>query len=912
MQRKDSIVWDVTGSQYEDAFKISGTNELEALFSPNNVALIGATDRIGSVGQTILFNLITSPFGGGVIPINPKKSKVLGIPAYKNIKDVPEHVDLAIICIPSKAVLGSVRDCGEAGVRGIIVISAGFKEVGPEGLKMEQDVVAEAKKHHMRVIGPNCLGLMRPPTGLNASFANHMALKGHVGFISQSGALMTAILDWSLKEGLGYSAFISIGSMADIDFSDLIYYLGDDEETHSILIYMESIGNASAFLSAAREVALRKPIIVIKPGRSAAAAQAAASHTGSLTGSDDVLTAAFKRVGVVRVNTIEELFYMADVLDKQPRPQGPRLSIITNAGGPGVICTDELVTGGGALTHISDEAMAAYNSFLPSAWSHHNPIDILGDASPAVYAESLKVAGSDANSDGMLVILTPQSVTKPTETARELTKYAHIPGKPVLAAWMGGVFLDEGRKILREAGIPAFGYPDAAAKIFNYMWEYSSNLESLYEVPAVPMGKANQQKAAKLIADVIASGRNLLTEAESKELLASYGIPTVQTLIAETAEDAAKLADSMGYPVVVKLNSETITHKSDVGGVQLNLKNAEQVKEAFNTIKSNLEKLGKVDGFQGVTVQLMLNLSEGYEVIFGCNNDPQVGPIIVFGTGGTLVEVYKDSSMTLPPVNTTQARNCMKQTKIYKALQGVRGKKGCDQNKLDQVFVRFSELVSDQHWIKELDINPMFVSENHIVALDARVVLYAPGTPEEKLSHPAIRPYPYQYCSEFTGKTETYEIRPIRPSDIPAMKAFEETLSEETVKNYFANDLALEKRLSHSRLIPSCFIDYERQIALVAETKTENGETIIAGTGRICKVPNTNVGRLLVCVSDKHQKNGLGKYFVEQSIKVAQEEKLSLVFTKFNKNNTAFKNLLEKYEFTFEEEGDNVVAIKKF
>lgn len=907
MQRKDSIVWDISGSQYEDAFKISGTNDLDAVFNPNAVALIGATDRVGAVGQTILKNLTDTSFGGQVIPINPKKDEIMGLKAYKKIGDVPQHVDLAIICIPAKFVLGTVIECGQAGVRALIIISAGFKEIGPEGAKMENDIIAECKKYHMRCIGPNCLGLMRPPTGLNASFAASMALKGNVGFISQSGALMCAILDWSLQQGLGYSAFISIGSMADVDFSDLIYYLGDDENTHSILIYMESIGNARAFLSAAREVSLRKPIIVIKPGRSAAAAQAAASHTGSLTGSDDVLTAAFKRAGVVRVNTIEELFYMADVLDKQPKPSGNRLSIITNAGGPGVICTDELVMGGGALTKISDEAMAAYNSFLPAAWSHHNPIDILGDAPPETYANTLKVAGDDANSDGMLVILTPQSVTKPTETAIALSKYAHIPGKPVLAAWMGGSFLDEGRKILRDAGIPAFAYPDAATKIFNYMWEHSSNLQALYEVPTKTTGKVNKQEALKIIEGVIASGRNLLTEAESKALLQSYGIPTVQTLLAETAEKAAELADSMGYPVVVKLNSETITHKSDVGGVQLNLRNAEQVKEAFNTIKGNLEKIGKADAFQGVTVQLMLNLADGYEVIFGCSNDSQVGPVLVFGTGGTLVEVYKDSAMAIPPVNTKQARACMKQTKIYKALQGVRGKKGCNQELLDQVFVRFSELISDINWIKELDINPMFVSSDHIVALDARVVLYEPGTPAEKLSHPAIRGYPYEYMSEFAGKTDKFEIRPIRPSDIPAMEAFEKTLSEETVKNFFASDLAIEKRAGHSRLIPSCFVDYDRQIALVAEV----GETI-AATARVCKVPNTNIARLLVCVADKYQKEGLGNYLVDECIRIAKTEKLDLVFSKFVASNAAYKHLLEKYGFEFEEQESSIIAIKRF
>ena len=749
---------------------------------------------------------------------------------------------------------------------------------------------------------------MVPTNGLNASFASTMALKGEVAFISQSGALMCAMLDWSLKEGLSFSAFVSIGSMADVNWGDLIYYFGNDPKTKAILIYMESIGNARSFISAAREVALRKPIIVIKPGRTAAAAAAAASHTGSLTGSDDVLTAAFKTAGVVRVDTIEQLFDIAAVLDKQPLAAGPRMTVITNAGGPGVITTDEIVTGGGQLAKISPEAMEAYNSFLPGAWSHNNPVDVLGDAPPEMYAKALKVAGDDKESDGMLVILTPQSVTKPTETAVELAKYAHIEGKPVFASWMGGRDLEKGRQILREAGIPVFGSPDVAAKIFNYCWEYSSNLNQMYEEPRTPLHAADTQGASKIIEKALSEGRNLLTENESKQLLASYGIPVVQTVVCETVEKAQEVAEGMKYPVVVKLNSETITHKSDVGGVQLNIKDKEGVATAWNTIRNNLEKLGKLDGFQGVTVQRQLNLSDGYELIFGSNLDSQVGPVIVFGTGGTLVEVYKDSSMALPPLNTASARHCMEKTKIYKALKGVRGKKPCDLELLDQVFVRFSELIADQPWIKELDINPMLATPTDIIALDARVVLHAPGTPVEKLSRPSIRGYPHQYVSSFTtSQGVVCDVRPIRPDDETAMKSFEESLSEESVKAYMGESVCLETRKCHKRLAAICHPDFDRQVPLIALVDGK-----IVGTARMSKLPLTKNARILVEVADSYQKQGLGKYLMEQCITIAKTEGVEKLTMKFFQENAGMTKLATAFGFEMVEQKGVMCATKVF
>src|SRR6516225_129417 len=545
------------------------TQPLDVFFAPKTVAVIGATENPGTVGRTVLWNLVTSPFGGTVFPVNPKRANVLGIKAYPSVSEIPEEVDLAVIVTPPPSIPGIIRECGENGVMGAVVISAGFKETGPEGARLEQQVLEEARKGKVRVIGPNCLGVMAPLTGLNATFATTIARPGSVGFISQSGALCTAVLDWSLKEMVGFSAFISIGSMVDVGWGDLIYYLGNDPKTRSIVIYMETIGNARSFLSAAREVALNKPIIVIKPGRTAAAAKAAASHTGSLTGSDEVLEAAFRRSGVLRVNNIADLFYMAEVLSKQPRPKGPRLTIVTNAGGPGVLATDALITGGGELAELTPETIEAFNAVLPPTWSHNNPVDIIGDASPERYAKALEIAAKDPGSDGMLVILTPQAMTDPTRIAEQLKPLANLEGKPLLASWMGGVDVAAGEEILNRANIPTFPYPDTAARAFNYMWQYSYNLRGLYETPSLPEDSADWTPDRKLVEDIIVKARGeqrtILTEFESKQVLAAYGIPVAKTIIATTGADAVKAADEIGYPIVLKLYSETITHKTDVG-----------------------------------------------------------------------------------------------------------------------------------------------------------------------------------------------------------------------------------------------------------------------------------------------------------------------------------------------------------
>ena len=886
---------------------------LDVFFSPESVAVIGATETPGSVGRTVLWNLISTPFGGTVYPVNLKRTSVLGIKAYPNIGAVPAQVDLAVVITPAQVIPSVIRDCAEAGVKAAIVISAGFKELGPQGADLERQLLEEAREGGVRVIGPNCLGVMSPPTGLNATFARGMARPGSVGFISQSGALCTAVLDWSFRELVGFSAFLSIGSMVDVGWGDLIYYLGDDPRTRSILIYMESIGDARSFLSAAREVALAKPIIVIKAGRTAQGGKAAASHTGSMTGSDDVLDAAFHRSGVLRVSQISDLFDMAEVLAKQPPPRGPKLTIVTNAGGPAVLATDSLITSGGELTDLSKETFEEFNSFLPPTWSHNNPVDIIGDATPERYAKALATAAKDPNSNGMLVVLTPQDMTDPTQIAEQLKPYASLRGKPVLASWMGGPEVAAGERILNQAGIPTFSYPDTAARMFNYAWQYSDNLRELYETP-VFTGDENVDPAGaeRIIREARQSGRTILTEFESKQVLAAYGIPIVETRVAKTEDEAVAAAREIGYPIVLKLFSETITHKTDVGGVRLNLKDADAVRGAFRGIATSVkEKVGE-SHFLGVTVQPMIKL-EGYEIILGSSLDPQFGPVILFGLGGQMVEVFKDRALGLPPLNTTLARRMMEQTKIYKALKGVRGRKPVDLAALEQMMVRFSRLVIEQPWVKEIDINPMLASPERLIALDARVVAHDQSVREEDLPKLPIRPYPTRYVSQARLKDGTEVlIRPIRPEDEPLIAKFHETLSERTVYLRYLQALKLSQRVAHERLVRICFIDYDRELALVAEVANGAGASKIIGVGRLRHLYGTRDGEFAALVSDDYQGQGLGTELIRRLIEVGRSEKLHKIQGDVLQDNAVMRRVCEKLGFRFEGVPDEPVMKAEF
>jgi acetyltransferase len=875
---------------------------LDVFVRPRNVALIGATEAPGSVGRTLLSNLLGNAFGGRVFPINPKREAVLGQRAYPRLADLPAAIDLAVIATPAATVPGLIDECLAAKVAGAIIISAGFKEIGPAGVVLETEIQKRLVGSKLRVLGPNCLGVISPLSGLNATFASSTVRPGRVGFISQSGALLTAILDWAIDENVGFSHVVSTGSMLDVGWGDLIDFLGDDPQTSSILIYMESIGNAKRFFSAAREVSLQKPIVVIKAGRSEAAAKAAASHTGALTGGDEALEALFRRAGVLRVRQISELFHMAEVLAKQPRPKGPRLAIVTNAGGPAVLATDTLIECGGQLAELSAGTIDALSAVLPAHWSHANPVDVLGDASPERFAKGVEIVTADPQCDGVLAILAPQAIADPAVTAERLNAVRRPHDKPLLASWMGGIQVVAGMRLLNQASIPTFSYPDSAARTFYYMWLHSYLLKGLYETPTLA-GHDDQdgdgvREVAKLIRQTVAAGRTLLTEVESKALLSAYDIPVVETFIATSPDEAVAHARRIGYPVVLKLYSRTIGHKTDVGGVKLNLTGDEAVRRAFAEIATAVERRAGAGSFAGVSVQPMIS-GDGYELIVGSSIDPQLGPVLLFGSGGQLVEVYQDRSLGLPPLTSTLARRMMERTRIYRALSGVRGRRPADLAALEELLVRFSQLVIEHPRIREIDINPLLAGPDRIVALDARVVLHPPGIADAELPRSVIRPYPRQYVSHWTARDgRRLSIRPIRPEDEALVAQFHTTLSDQTVYSRFSQVLTLSQRTLHERLARVCFVDYDRQMALVAIDEQDPDSPRIAGIARLIKLHSSNAAEFSILISDAYQRCGLGTQLMSRLVEVGRAERLERIVGDIRIDNRAMLSLCRRLGFT--------------
>ncbi len=873
---------------------------LQPLFLPRSVAVIGATDRPGTVGRSVISNLLESKFPLRIYPVTPSHGEVLGIKTHKHIGEIAGGIDLALVVTPAQTVPQIIGECVDAGVKSAVVISAGFREQGPSGALLEEEIQTHLQRGSLRLIGPNCMGFMNPTIGLNATFAKSMPQKGSVAFLSQSGALQTAILDWSQKEHVGFSAIVSTGSMLDVGWGDLIYYFGDDPHTKSILLYMESVGDARSFLSAAREIALTKPIIVIKAGRSEAASRAAASHTGALTGSDDVLEAAFRRCGVLRVQNIADLFYMAEVLSKQPRPRGPRLSIVTNAGGPGVLATDALMATGGELTVLSSDSLHQLDSFLSPHWSRSNPVDVLADANAEHFVKAVDLLSRDPGSDGLLAVIAPQGLADPTEVAHQMAQYAHTSGKPLLASWMGGDGVAEGTAILNTAGIPTFSYPDTAARAFTYMWRYTYNLRGLYETPALieAAGSAGgRTRAFELIQRVRSAGRKMFNEVEAKQLLAFYGIPAVETRMAANEEEAVACAAEIGYPVVLKLLSNTIAHKTDVDGVRLRLLSADQVRAAFRGIQSSVTEKAGAEHFGGVTVQPMAR-RDGYELIVGSTVDAQFGPVILFGSGGVMVEVYRDHALALPPLNTTLAQRLMEQTRIFAALQGVRGRKPVNLVALEELLVRFSQLVMEQPWIKEIEINPLLATTEQLLALDARVVVHDSTMVAEELPRSSIRPYPMQYVWDWKLKDGTeVTIRPIRPEDEPLMVHFHTTLSERSVYLRYFCSLSLSTRVEHERLVRICFGSYDRGFALVADRKhPETGQHEVLGVGRFSAISRSEA-EAAVLVSDQWHGRGLGTELLAGVARVARAEKFQRLSGEILRDNLATQAIFKKVGF---------------
>lgn len=873
---------------------------LGRFFAPDTIAVIGASEEAGSVGRSLFENLYE--YGGRIFPVNVRHASVLRTPAFKSVRDVPAPVDLAVIATPAATVPDVVRECGEAGVPSAIVCSAGFRECGEEGVALEQRLMREARNGGVRLLGPNSLGLMVPRHRLNATFAPTMARPGNVAFISQSGALCTAVLDWSLRENFGFSAMVSVGSMADVGWAELITSLGDDPHTRSILIYLESIGDARGFLSAAREVAWSKPIIVVKPGRTEPASRAAASHTGALTGSDAVIDAAFRRVGVLRVESIEDLFDMAEVLGKQPRPRGPRLGIVTNAGGPAALAVDRLAAAGGEVAPLAEQTIAELDRVLPPHWSRANPVDVLGDADENLYAKAVELVARDPTTDGVLVVLTPQAMTPALETAAKIKAIAGPAAeKPILASWMGATAVEAGERALNEAGIPTFKFPDRAAQAFGHMWRHSANLQALYETPVLlergGLEAGVHRSAGRIIEEARQRKRVILTAHESKEILAAYGIPMVGAFPATTEAEAVARASKIGFPVAVKLHSDTITHKREVGGVRLNVRTAAEVRDAWRAIRRTVAERAGEGHFLGVTVERMIG-AEGFELILGSSIDAQFGPVILFGAGGSRVEAWRDRALGLPPLTSTLARRLMEQTRIFAALKSDRTTP-VDLAVLEHVLVRFSQLVAEQRRVKEIDVNPLLAAAGEIVALDARVILHDAGVPDERLPAPAIRPYPQQYNTPIALRDGTrILLRAIRPEDEPLMVGFHEMLSDRSVYYRYFTALPLKQRTSHARLARLCFIDYDREMALVAvHDDPLTGTASVVGVGRLCREHGRNEAEFAVVVADRWQRRGLGTQLLRRLVEVGREEGLARIHGTVLGENAGMRAMCEHVGF---------------
>lgn len=886
--------------QAHDVLRLPVRHSLAPLFAPRSLAVVGATDRPGSIGHALVQNL--KHWGGRSYFVNPGRSTVNEAPAFPSVDALPRAVDVAIIATPAPTVPGILRACSARGVRGVVIISAGFKETSEGGILLEQEVQAVLRETGIRALGPSSFGLMMPHSGLNVGFGGDLASPGKVAFLSQSGALCAAVLDWSRRERVGFSGFVSLGAMSDVGWGEVISYFGDDPHTRSIVCYMESLGEARRFLSAVREVALNKPVIVLKARRHEEASRISSSHSGLLGSSDAVLDAALHRVGALRVNTLAELFDMAEVLGKQPPPKGPRLAIVTNAVGPGTLAADMLVASGGRPADLAPETRSAIDVLLPKPWSHRPPPPGPGEADTDRFATAVALAAADPAPDGLCMILTPMAVPDPVATAQNIVHARHPRRIPLLACWMGGTSMDEARDVLNAGGIPTYDFPDTAARAFALMWRYGENLRTLYETPQGDVTPEEEMPASSKVAAVlnqaVSQGRTVLSEAESKQILALYGIPVAEARVASSPDEAARLASEMGYPVAVKVHSLTVTHKAALGGVRLHVPDEAAVKRAFAAISTTIDQSLGPGHFQGVTIQSM-EPGEGWELFLGSHTDPQFGPALLFGAGGARASQLRDQATGLPPLNATLARRLMEQTRVFQALQGDRGLPHQDLARLGRVLTRFSRLVAAHRRIAEIDINPLFISRGRISALDARIILHPPWVPEERLPRTAIRPYPTRYVRPYALRDGTNAtLRPIRPEDEPAMVRFHETLSPQTVYQRYFSAYRLDQRVAHERLSRLCFIDYDCEMAIVAvRPSPDTGDPDILGIGRLSKLHGTTEGEFALLIADDWQHHGLGLTLLRLLVEVARDERLTRVTATILPDNRAMQAVARRAGF---------------
>jgi len=888
--------------------------KIRLFFEPESVALVGATDRKDAVGRIVLDNLLLTKDRRKIYPVNPNRELILDMKCYTDLTSLPETPDLVIIATAAKTVPDVVTECGKIGVKASIIISAGFKEAGEEGKAREDRILSLTNKYAIKIIGPNCLGVIRPSADLNATFATRMPKSGHIAFLSQSGALGSAVLDWAVSRDIGFSAFVSLGSMLDIDFGDLIDYFGADPKTRSIIIYLESLGisvrNTRKFMSAARGFARSKPIIVIKPGKFQESIKAARSHTGAMVGEDLYYQAVFDRAGVVRVEEIEDLFNCASILNTAQLPRERNLAIITNAGGPAVLATDALISRGGELAQLREETIAELNEFLPAYWSKSNPIDILGDADPQRFSKTIKVIQKEPGINGAVIIYTPQGTAKPADVAKAIVESAKTASKPILASIMGSEEVAEARRLLYENNVPTYEFPEKAIKTYLYMYQYSRNLEELYETPEdLPLYAGAPRNYLKVLTrHRLKEGKALLSEEDSKKFLSAYGVSVTTSYFAKSAEDAVSATSNIGYPVVMKVVSPDISHKSDVAGVRLNITSADELKKAFAEMIESVGKHKPDAEIKGVSIQKMVT-SFDYELIIGGKKDPVLGPVIMFGLGGTEAEFFKDVAVGLPPLNQALARRVLERTRTYQILsQGFRNKPPVNLRLLEEILVRVSNLIIDSPEIKELDINPLVISGGTAIALDARIILDEEAVQKRdgEYSHLIISPYPTKYIQPWICRDErSVLLRPIRPEDEPLEGELIAGLSKESSRFRF---FYIIEEITHEMLSRFCNIDYDREMAIIAEY-TSNGKRRNVGVGRIILEPGGETGEFAILVADDFQGNGLGLKLLDNLIEVAQDKGLRSIYGIVLNDNLKMIGLAKKLGFTTRRLSDKEIRV---
>lgn len=878
------------------------TRNLNKIFNPRSVAIIGASDVEGSVGYVLAKNFSQMSCAGNAYFVNIRKSEILGVKTYSSVTQISKPIDLAIIATPAKTVQAVMEECGKAGVKGVIIVSSGFKETGPEGLAMEKAVLETAKKYDIRVIGPNCIGVMRPLTNLNATFLSKMPKPGNIAFLSQSGALGSAILDWAINENIGLSHFVSVGSMVDVDFGDLIDYFGSDPKTRSIIMYIEGITDARKFMSAARHFSRTKPIIVVKAGKFPESARAAASHTGSISGEDDIYDAAFKRAGVVRVEEINDLFNAAQVLGTQPLPKGPKLAIITNAGGAGVMTTDALIAQGGTLAKLSEKTMAILNNTLPPFWSKGNPIDVVGDAKAGYYRAAVQACLDDETVDGILIIFTQQAGSQPDEIAKSIVDLVNsrpYKNKTILTSFMGFEDVMHANKIFNENDIPTYSTPEQATRTYMYMYNYQRNLELLYETPEELALDATPPKrpVMAIFRNAVAENRENLTDEEALNILKYYKFPIIKSLVAKNADEAVIQAQQLGFPVVLKILSPQITKKRAAGGVVLNVNSPGEVREAFNGITQRAKQYNPNAQILGVTIQHMIG-QKGYELIIGGKADPVFGPVILFGMSGAGMDLYKDYSFGLPPLNPTLVRRMMEETKVYQLLKGYYNAPPVDTKKVVETLLLFSKLLVDFPQIKEIRINPLLVSEKDAFILDARIAIdkNAVCRKVEPHEHMVISPYPKKYEMIWTlNDGQEVLLRPIKPEDEPLWLDMFHGFSEESIRYRFFEIL---RDTPHEVVVRYCNIDYDREIAIVAET-VNSPQRKILGVARISIESDGKTGEVAFIVRDQFQGLGLGTKLVDYVLDVGKDMGLEEIYAIVLQENVRAVDLLKKMGFSF-------------